>query len=158
MSTLSATRTFVAGTIGLLPLAIAIMTLVLLLFFRRVLAVVLTMAEVLACLVFVFGLMGFTGVPVYLTIAVMPIILTAVGIADEIHIYHRYRTLARADALPRDVTQRVGLELASGAPRIPAILIAYPEGRSYTGEESVELLLPAAPVLVVDPGFDRLGG
>ncbi len=39
-------------------------------------------------------------------------------------------------------------ELVPNAPLIPAISIEYPEGRSYTGEESVELLVPGAPAVV----------
>ena len=44
---------------------------------------------------FVFGLMCWINVPVYLTIAVLPVILTAMGIADEIHIFTRYAEHAR---------------------------------------------------------------
>ncbi len=109
VSTISAIRTLVADTVGLLPVAIGVMTVVLLLFFRRLLAVLLTMSEVVACLVFVFGLMGFAGVPVYLTVAVMPIILTAVGIADEIHIFHRYRAIVHREGRPADRRARRSL-------------------------------------------------
>ena len=52
--------------------------------------------EVGACLAFVFGLMGWLDVPVYLTIAVLPIVLTAIGVADEIHIFDRYRRSLRS--------------------------------------------------------------
>ena len=88
-------RLLVARHIGLVPVAIAVMALVFLLCFRSLAGVILPLAEVGACLVFVFGLMGWLGVPVYLTIAVMPIILTAMGVADEIHIVDRYRRLLR---------------------------------------------------------------
>ena len=84
-------RLLVARSIGLLPVGIIVMGLVFLFFFRSFRAILLPLGEVAACLIFVFGLMGWFGVPVYLTIAVMPIILTAVGVADEIHIFHRYR-------------------------------------------------------------------
>jgi predicted RND superfamily exporter protein len=84
-------RRAIGRTIGLVPLAIAIMAVVFLVTFRSVIAMLLPLVEVGACLVIVFSLMGWTGVPVYLTIAVMPVILTAVGIADEIHVYTRYR-------------------------------------------------------------------
>jgi predicted RND superfamily exporter protein len=58
------------------------------------------MIEVGACLAFTFGLMGYCGVPVYLTIAVMPVLLTAMAVTDEIHIYSRYFALVneRPDA------------------------------------------------------------
>jgi tRNA modification GTPase len=44
--------------------------------------------------------------------------------------------------------RRGGLEIAAGTPAIPAIAVEYPPGRSYTGEEAVELILPGAPALV----------
>ena len=40
--------------------------------------------------------MGWCGVPIYLTIAVMPVLLTAMAVTDEIHVYSRYFTLLRA--------------------------------------------------------------
>lgn len=88
-------RRWIAATIGLVPLAVAAMACVFLAMFRRVAAAVLPLLEVAACLVFVFSLMGWLAVPVYLTIAVMPIILAATGITDEIHVFNRYRQIAR---------------------------------------------------------------
>lgn len=84
-------RVLIGRYVGLVPIAIIIMAGVFLVSFRSVAATLLPLGEVGACLVFVFGLMGWCGVPVYLTIAVLPIILTAMGIADEIHIFSRYR-------------------------------------------------------------------
>ncbi len=88
-------RNTVARTIGLVPVAIAVMAIVFLISFRSVVATALPLMEVGACLVFVFGMMGWCNVPVYLTIAVLPVILTAIGVADEIHIFHRYADLLR---------------------------------------------------------------
>ncbi len=92
---LYALRRFVAEHVGLVPVAIAIMAGVFLIVFRSVVATLLPLMEVGACLAFVFGLMGWCGVPIYLTIAVLPVILTAMGVADEIHIFHRYKKLLR---------------------------------------------------------------
>ena len=50
----------------------------------------LPMAEVGACLVFTLGWMGWFEVPVYLTIAVMPVLLISMAVTDEIHVYSRY--------------------------------------------------------------------
>ncbi len=83
-------RTFIGRHIGLVPVAIGVMAFVFLVSFRSFTATLLPLSEVGACLVFVFGLMGWCGVPVYLTIAVLPVILTAIGVADEIHIFSRY--------------------------------------------------------------------
>ncbi|MHC5114033.1 MAG: efflux RND transporter permease subunit [Planctomycetota bacterium] len=85
--------------IGLVPMAIAVMALVLLISFRRVAAVPIPLLEVGACLTVVFSVMGWLGVPVYLTIAVLPVILTSIGVADEVHIMSRYQQrLAAGDA------------------------------------------------------------
>jgi len=77
----------------LLPLSIAAIALILWISCRSLWAVALGMAEVGACLIFTFGLMGWTGTPVYLTTAVLPVILTTIGLADEIHILWRYQQL-----------------------------------------------------------------
>jgi hypothetical protein len=86
-------RLFIARHIGLVPIAMLVMALVFQISFRRGVATLLPMAEVGACLAFVFGLMGWLGVPVYLTIAVMPVLLTAMAVSDEIHVYSRYFAL-----------------------------------------------------------------
>jgi predicted RND superfamily exporter protein len=83
-------RLFIARHVGLVPITMLVMALVFQISFRRWIATVLPMAEVGASLAFVFGLMGWLGVPVYLTIAVMPVLLTAMAVSDEIHIYSRY--------------------------------------------------------------------
>ncbi len=82
---------YIPNHVGLVPIAMFIMACVFAVAFRSVSAAMLPLMEVGACLVVTFGLMGYWGSPVYLTIAVMPIILTAVGVADEIHIFTRYR-------------------------------------------------------------------
>lgn len=84
-------RLLIARHIGLVPIALVVMALVFFLSFRSFSATLLPLGEVGACLIAVFGLMGWCGVPVYLTIAVLPVILTAIGVADEIHIFARYR-------------------------------------------------------------------
>ncbi len=89
-------RAMIGQRIGLVPIALALMAFVFLLSFRSVVAAFLPLMEVGACLVFVFGLMGWLDVPVYLTIAVLPVVLTAIGVADEIHIFARYREQLRA--------------------------------------------------------------
>lgn len=88
---LFAVRRFISRRIGLLPVTILLMTLVFAVGFRRSITAVVPMLEVGACLFFVFGLMGLVGVPIYLTIAVVPIILTAAGVCDEIHLLSCYR-------------------------------------------------------------------
>ncbi len=88
-------RLLVARHAGLVPVSMALMALIFFVSFRTLAATALPMIEVGASLIFVFGLMGYLGVPVYLTIAVMPVLLTAMAVTDEIHIYSRYFALLR---------------------------------------------------------------
>jgi predicted RND superfamily exporter protein len=81
---------------GLVPLAFTVMGLVFLAGFRRPAAALLPLLKVGACLTVVLGTMGWMGVPLYITTAVMPVILTASGIADEAHLFRRFSELRRA--------------------------------------------------------------
>jgi predicted RND superfamily exporter protein len=88
-------RLLIAHRFGLVPVAIVVMMLVFLVSFRNVLAMLLPLPGVGCTLLFVFGLMGWSGVPVYLTIAVMPVLLTATGVTNDIYVFSRYFTLLR---------------------------------------------------------------
>jgi predicted RND superfamily exporter protein len=79
--------------IGLVPASLAMMGLVFLIGFRRPAAAVWPLAKVGICLILVFGLMGWLGVPVYLTTAVLPVLLLAVGTASEVHLFRRFAAL-----------------------------------------------------------------
>jgi predicted RND superfamily exporter protein len=94
-TSLQGLRVLLARRIGLVPLAILVMMLLFYLSFRNVPAVLLPLPGVLATLLFVFGFMGWFGVPIYLTIAVMPVLLTATGVTNDIYIVSRYFTLLR---------------------------------------------------------------
>ncbi len=85
-----ALRGIVARRLGLVPAALLITSLVLLVAFRSLTATALALLKLGASLLLVFGLMGWLGVPIYLTTAVMPVMLVATGISDEIHIFTRY--------------------------------------------------------------------
>jgi hypothetical protein len=85
--------------VRLLPLAILAITLVLWIGCRRIAGVALALTEIAACLIFTFGLMGWVGAPVYLTTAVLPVVLVTLGLADEIHVlWHYQRELSSAPA------------------------------------------------------------
>ena len=88
-------RVFVARHIGLVPLAALVMMLVLLVCFRNVLAALLPLPGVVATMLLVFGLMGWLGVPVYLTTAVMPVLLTVISVTNDIYLFSRYFNLLR---------------------------------------------------------------
>jgi predicted RND superfamily exporter protein len=89
-SSLHELRVFVARHIGLVPLAALVMLLVLLFCFRNVLAALLPLPGVVATMLMVFGLMGWVGVPVYLTTAVMPVLLTVISVTNDIYLFSRY--------------------------------------------------------------------
>jgi predicted RND superfamily exporter protein len=95
--------------IGLVPASLAMMALVFLVGFRRPAAAMLPLAKVGICLVLVFGLMGWLGVPVYLTTAVLPVLLLAVGTASEVHLFRRF------EAFHHERPQASGSELAGAA-------------------------------------------
>jgi uncharacterized protein len=81
----------------LLPLSLAVIGFVVWLGTRRMAGLGIAGLKIVVCLVWTFGLMGWVGSPVYLTTAVLPVILVTVGLASEIHIlWHYQRELARA--------------------------------------------------------------
>jgi predicted RND superfamily exporter protein len=77
----------------LLPLAFLVMALTIYAGCRRLGGVLFCFAEVGTCLVLTFGLMGWLDVPVYLPTAILPVILTTIGLADEIHTFWLYQEL-----------------------------------------------------------------
>ena len=74
-------RVLIAWRVGLVPVAALV-----------------PLPGVAATLLFVFGLMGWRGVPIYLTMAVMPVLLTAIGVTNDIYLFNRYFTLLREKA------------------------------------------------------------
>lgn len=79
----------------LIPLALLVITLVFWIGCGRLAAAFVALLKVAACLLWTFGLMGWLGYPVYLTTAILPVILTTICLADEIHIlWHYQRWLA----------------------------------------------------------------
>src|SRR5207245_2921841 len=97
----------IARSIGLVPVAAAVMMLIFFLGFRNVLATLLPLPGIAATMLFVFGVMGWAGVPVYLTIAVMPVLLVATGVTNDIYVFSRYFALLREqpDAKHLDVVR-----------------------------------------------------
>jgi len=86
-----------SAPVGLLLPALLLIAAVFWVSFRSLRMVALALAEVICCLVIVFGLMGWCGVPVYLTIAVLPVMLTVMGLVDEVHVFACFRRRALAE-------------------------------------------------------------
>ncbi len=87
----------------LLPLSGVLFAAALWLAFRRTAAIGVVMAHVGACLVFTFGLMGWSGQPVFITTAILPVVLCTMAIASEVHLLaaaqRRLRERNRDDAV-----------------------------------------------------------
>src|SRR6476661_479471 len=84
----------------LLPLSIAVIGAIVWLGTRRIAALGVAYLKITICLAWTFGLMGWLGSPVYLTTAILPVILVTVGFAYEIHILWHYQgVLERPDRL-----------------------------------------------------------
>lgn len=113
---LESLRLWIAHQVGLLPIAIAMMTLVFIIAFRSLAAVALTWLKTVACLAIVFGIMGWVGSPIYLTTAVIPVILIAIGVSDEVHLLSRYaRRLASEPAHDAPTSSQPAHERAQNA-------------------------------------------
>ena len=90
--------------LGMVPVALAVIALLLYAALRDFKMVCTTLALIGLCLLLVFGLMGWLRQPVYLTTAVMPVILTAIGVADAIHLLLRFqqqRRVSQAQSTPQ---------------------------------------------------------
>jgi predicted RND superfamily exporter protein len=96
----------------LVPLALAVIAAVLWIACGRAWAALLGLAKVGAAQVFTLGLMGWCGQPVYLTTAMIPVLLTTIGLADEIHLLWHYRHRP-ADEPPAEALRRILGELSS---------------------------------------------
>ncbi len=94
----------------LVPLALGVIAAVLWVTCGRAWGVFLGLLKVGAAQVFTFGLIGWCGQPVYLTTAVIPVLLTTVGLSDEIHLLWRYRHRP-ADQPPAEALRQTLAEL-----------------------------------------------
>ncbi len=87
---------WVARRVGLVPMAALVMLVTLLVCFRNPVAALLPLPGVIAVLLFVAGWMGWSGTPIYLTMAVMPVLLTVLSVTNDIYLFNRYFALIRA--------------------------------------------------------------
>jgi hypothetical protein len=97
----------------LLPLSMAIIGFVLWLGCRRIAGVLLGMIQLAAAQTFTFGVMGWLGVPAFLTTAVLPVILTTLALADEIHLFWRYQQILETEESRHPAAVRVLLSQMS---------------------------------------------
>jgi len=102
----------------LLPLSITLMAGILWFRLRRVWGVLLGLGEIAAALAFTFGLMGWLGIPVYLTTAVLPVVLITLGLADEIHIFFHYQALLARQGEVAETGQALRRTMAEMVPPV----------------------------------------
>ncbi|MGM0443343.1 MAG: efflux RND transporter permease subunit [Fibrobacterota bacterium] len=91
----------------LLPLCLALSTVLLFLVFRRILYVAISLFVILIAVIWTFGTMGWVGIPLSVVTSVIPIILFPIGVADSIHLlktFSRFRWRQKMD-FTRALTQ-----------------------------------------------------
>ena len=81
--------------LGLIPIVAVVMTIAFLVFFRNLFAALLPMPGAVASMLFVFGTMGWLGVPIYLTTAALPVLITVLSVTNDIYFFTRYFHLLR---------------------------------------------------------------
>jgi uncharacterized protein len=74
----------------LIPAVIAVLGVMLFLSFRHAAPALLSLTEIGVSLIWMAGLMGLTGQPVFVTTLVLPVILIAVGVSDDVYALGHY--------------------------------------------------------------------
>ncbi len=106
----------------LLPLSIAVIGIVVWIGCRRLAGVMLAMVQLAAAQTFTFGVMGWLGQPVYLTTAVLPVILTTLALADEIHLFWRYQQILGPEPTEADATHPAAVRVLVSQMARPIVL------------------------------------
>jgi predicted RND superfamily exporter protein len=78
----------------LIPAVIVVLGVMLFLSFRHFAPALLSLMEIGVSLIWMAGLMGVTGTPVFVTTLVLPVILIAVGVSDDVYALGHYFTEA----------------------------------------------------------------
>ncbi len=89
----------------LIPAVIAVLGVMLFLSFRHVAPALLSLTEIGVSLVWMAGLMGLTGQPVFVTTLVLPVILIAIGVSDDVYaLGHYFNEAEHAEHLTTEET------------------------------------------------------
>ena len=81
----------------LIPAVIAVLGLMLFLSFRHFAPALLSLMEIGVSLIWMIGLMGLTGQPVFVTTLVLPVVLICVGVSDDVYaLGHYFKEAERA--------------------------------------------------------------
>jgi predicted RND superfamily exporter protein len=106
----------------LVPLTIAAFALLLWLGLRSAGGLLLPMVQVVSTLVWTLGLMGWAGVPVTLVTTILPVVLIALSMTDEVHLLERIRDRLAADP---EAGRRVAAEAAFADLTAPLALSSW---------------------------------
>ena len=79
----------------LIPVMVALLCVLFWLFLRSVGALLVLLVEVSLVLIWTLGAMGYAGFPVSLVTALLPVLLMAVAVTDEIHVLERMQSTLR---------------------------------------------------------------
>lgn len=89
----------------LVPAVIAVLGVMLFLSFRHPVPALLSLAEIGVSLIWMAGLMGLTGQPVFVTTLVLPVVLICVGVSDDVYaLGHYFNEAARAEGMTTEET------------------------------------------------------
>ena len=89
----------------LIPAVIAVLGVMLFLSFRHAAPALLSLVEIGVSLIWMAGLMGLTGQPVFVTTLVLPVVLIAVGVSDDVYaLGHFFNEAAHAKDAAIDET------------------------------------------------------
>ncbi|HEU5131839.1 MAG TPA: MMPL family transporter, partial [Pyrinomonadaceae bacterium] len=84
----------------LIPAVIAVLGVMLFLSFRHAAPALLSLTEIGVSLIWMSGLMGLTGQPVFVTTLVLPVVLICVGVSDDVYVLgHYFNEAERAEGL-----------------------------------------------------------
>jgi uncharacterized protein len=84
----------------LIPAVIAVLGVMLFLSFRHPVPALLSLLEIGVSLIWMSGLMGLTGQPVFVTTLVLPVVLICVGVSDDVYVLgHYFNAAGRAEGL-----------------------------------------------------------
>ena len=101
----------------LIPAVIAVLGVMLFLSFRHPAPALLSLTEIGVSLIWMSGLMGLTGQPVFVTTLVLPVVLICVGVSDDVYALGHYFNEA---APPKTRPPRRRLWRRSAVPLAPS--------------------------------------
>ncbi|HLX06355.1 MAG TPA: MMPL family transporter [Thermoanaerobaculia bacterium] len=126
----------------LVPVMVAAIALLLALCLRTAGGVLIPLAQVLATLVWTLGLMGWAGVPVTLVTTVLPVLLMAMAMTDEIYLLERLQDhLAGLGGMPQGAGQ-LGTAPSFDAAGAPAATTAGSPAAAWAGRNAAPHLGP----------------